>query len=92
MEVQVPKWFKGLQLVKYILCFSVSQIIIIPVIPVDGAVAVPPRPGSIQSRAHPFNVETACTVVARHMFAGVRKEQDDGACLPVSLDEDLDFQ
>lgn len=43
--------------------------------PVDGGVAVTPGPSSIQSRAHPINVETVCAVVARHMLAGVRRSR-----------------
>lgn len=33
------------------------------------------EPSSIQSRAHPINVETVCTEVARHMFVGVRRSR-----------------
>lgn len=50
---------------------------------------MPPGPSNIQSRAHPFNVETVCAGVA--YVCGCEKEQDDGTYLPVSLDEDLDF-
>lgn len=63
---------------------------ICPVNPVDGAVAVPPGRSSIQSRAHPSFAVVSRQAGRQAYVYGGEKEQDDGTWL--RLDENLDSQ
>lgn len=66
------------ELLQPILRIKDLQMMIFPVNPVDGAVAVPPGRSSIQSRAHPSIAVVSRqpgSQAGRHMFMGVRRSR-----------------